>query len=391
MSRLKVALVVSGFPSEDQPESGLFNQVAAGQLAQVVDLTVVHLRFWKPGRSFIRVSQEGPYRLIVVSSPALPTNNLKFFCPGIKLYNWVAQRTLAGHLRGLDLIHSVGMSFSGVLGGIWARRFGAKHVVQLIGSDINSEAPKLKGLACLRNWVDSIDGVGCNSSELKTRFEQIFGTIPNLKVIYRGVDLDKYQPQYYSSTSGKPVFLFLGGLNLYPSLDHGINTKGGVTLLKAWLEHESELNQLGAELWYGGPEVDNRSRLGLESEVSSIKWIGAQSRESIPDLYSQATCVLIPSLEEGMPNVAVEAAAAGRMIIASKVGGLPEVIVSEESGILVDPGDVKSLGETLIRVARDPEKALKSGKRAREIAVEKFNSNNFSRLYHELYGRIVDG
>jgi len=67
-----------------------------------------------------------------------------------------------------------------------------------------------------------------------------------------------------------------------------------------------------------------------------------------------ADVVALPSLQEGLGVAALEAMAAGRPVVASRVGGLTEAVVHEETGLLVPPGDPTALATALVRLARDP-------------------------------------
>ena len=67
-------------------------------------------------------------------------------------------------------------------------------------------------------------------------------------------------------------------------------------------------------------------------------------RDDLPDIFSACDSLLMPSRNEGLPRVAIEAMAAGKPVIATDVGGTSEVVNHGETGILVDPGDIEKMG-----------------------------------------------
>jgi len=77
-------------------------------------------------------------------------------------------------------------------------------------------------------------------------------------------------------------------------------------------------------------------------------------RRDVAACLAAADVVALPSLQEGLGVAALEAMAAGRPVVASRVGGLAEAVVHEETGLLVPPGDPTALATALARLARDP-------------------------------------
>ncbi|MFL6336736.1 MAG: glycosyltransferase family 4 protein [Pyrinomonadaceae bacterium] len=97
-----------------------------------------------------------------------------------------------------------------------------------------------------------------------------------------------------------------------------------------------------------------------------------------------------PSLTEGTPNVVIEAMAHGRPVIATAVGGLPD-IVTEEAGVLVQPGDTAALGEAMRRLAADPALRRSMGHAAREQYLRLFTGEVVMPLLTEFYRDVMEG
>ena len=95
--------------------------------------------------------------------------------------------------------------------------------------------------------------------------------------------------------------------------------------------------------------------------------------EDICACISQMDIIVVPSLSEGLPNVLLEAMAEARPVVASRVGGVDEVAVDGETGILFEPGDVQSLAEALLKLIRDHQLAEDMGRAGRARVLEKFS------------------
>jgi glycosyltransferase involved in cell wall biosynthesis len=123
--------------------------------------------------------------------------------------------------------------------------------------------------------------------------------------------------------------------------------------------------------------------LGLDDRVEFAGWV---------DPPWTATwsfdALAMPSFMEGFPLVIVEAMLAGIPVVASAVGGIPEIVVEGETGLLVAPNDAGALADALRRIADDPELREKMAARCRSVALAQFTAQtmaaNFEALYREL-------
>lgn len=104
---------------------------------------------------------------------------------------------------------------------------------------------------------------------------------------------------------------------------------------------------------------------------------------------SAADVVCLPSKSEGMPNALLEAMAAGRPIVATAVGGIPEAIVSEENGLLVRPGDPRQLAAAIARLLDDSQLGQRLGRAAQRTVDERFTARETVARYGELYQRLL--
>ena len=103
----------------------------------------------------------------------------------------------------------------------------------------------------------------------------------------------------------------------------------------------------------------------------SIRFLG--SRTDIPDLLRASDLFVHPSHEEGFSNAILEAMAAGKAVVATNVGGVPEAVLAGETGLLVPARDPESLAEGILALLQDPEKTRTRGEAGRQRVLERFS------------------
>ena len=96
-------------------------------------------------------------------------------------------------------------------------------------------------------------------------------------------------------------------------------------------------------------------------------------RSDIPDCIAAMDIVVIPSLREGLPLAVAEAMAVGKPIVATAVGGIPEMIENGQTGILVEPRQPEAIARAVLALARDRARAAALGQAARLVAESKFS------------------
>ena len=163
-------------------------------------------------------------------------------------------------------------------------------------------------------------------------------------VIHNAVDVDKFQAAHTEAGNEK-VFSVLAVGRMAP-------VKGYSVLLEAFAEFAPRLEKPARLIFVG----DGPLRQALETQAvdlgiaSMVQFSGAVAPDQMPAYYQAADLLCLPSFSEGMPCVAVEAMACGKPVVASQVGGVPE-LVDAQSGILVPPGDPEALCEALLQAA----------------------------------------
>ncbi|TME08883.1 MAG: glycosyltransferase family 4 protein [Chloroflexi bacterium] len=137
-----------------------------------------------------------------------------------------------------------------------------------------------------------------------------------------------------------------------------------------------------------GPE---RARLeALARETGAAGAVEFAGYRSDPSTLMQTMAVLaVPSVYEPLGMVAIEAMACGVPVVASAVGGLPEVVENGNTGILVPPRDPEALAAALIRLLDSPQRARQMGSKGRERATREFSPKVIGERYADLYRRLA--
>ena len=382
--RFRIGLVVTGFPHPGNPGVGIFNLRAAQALSEFADVTVLYLRTWLPGRKVRQRSVQSGLSIVTV---ALPQNPMTAAL-NVAIYSRWGWMAVASYLRKFDVIHSVGMDFAGLVAASWAQRAGIGHVVQVTGSDLNAEDGRITSIVRSSPWVHA---VACNSDALVREFRQRYPEFRNVQRVWRGVDLIAFRPtgptRWPQATRGTK-FLYLGGLPASGKLPYKKNTKGGQTLMSAWAKAEDALISTDASLLLANIPANETAVEKWQANLKSpqnVTVMGHVDPKFVGEYLRGADVVLVPSLQEGLPNIAMEASACGRPVLASNVGGLPDVVSEGQSGLLLTPGDILQWQQALISCATRNLDLSAMGKNARRRMEELFDSRKYPLQMIELY------
>ena len=195
-----------------------------------------------------------------------------------------------------------------------------------------------------------------------------------------GFDADGFEIVHYGIAAGaepppppaEPRLLCVGRL---------IPIKSHDTLLRAFAAARAEVPGLTLDLAGTGP---------LEGELRGLAGEGVRFLGHVAPpqpLIEQAAIVVVPSLGEGFGMVALEAMERGRPVIASRVGGLPEIV--GDTGLLVPPGEVEPLRAAIVELARDLPRAAELGRAARVRALAEFSEQRCIEQTEALYRKAL--
>jgi glycosyltransferase involved in cell wall biosynthesis len=139
--------------------------------------------------------------------------------------------------------------------------------------------------------------------------------------------------------------------------------------------------------------IDSAYRRALQDRVTSlgladrVRFTGL--RKDVPQILAAATVSVLPSVSEGISNSLLESMAAGVPVVATRVGGTPEVIDDGEHGLLVPPSDPQALADAISRVLGDPFLAAKLGANGRRRVAQEFSFEAVVRRTEDLYRELL--
>lgn len=212
-----------------------------------------------------------------------------------------------------------------------------------------------------------------------------------ISVIYSGVDVSRFvvgedvraaMRAEWHAPPDELVVLAVGGL---------VERKGHGVLVAA--AARMRMRAAGLRLRFviigEGPLRGSLERAVSDARLEEVVHFAGR-RTDIPRLLAGADVVALPSLHEGLGVAALEGMAAGRPVVASRVGGLAEAVLDGETGWLVPPGDAQALAERLTLVLSDVEGRRRMGGRAREWVAERYTMTRMAteneRVYRMLRG-----
>ena len=244
----------------------------------------------------------------------------------------------------------------------WATRLHRRPLVLSVrGSDLLLLESGLMGWLNRRTyrWMDRIIAV---SEDIADRLRKIGVDGDKIRVVYNGVD-ERFQPRdqgemrrHLSLPSDRLVVLFVGLL---------APVKGLSVLLQAL--QRIDMERVECVLVGEGPmEAELRIAANAAGLAERVRFVGAQPSGDIPDWLNAADLLVLPSYSEGRPNVVLEAQACALPVLATRVGGTPELIVDGKTGLLVESEDAEGLAAGLSRLLGDQQLRQRLGRAGRE-------------------------
>ncbi len=165
--------------------------------------------------------------------------------------------------------------------------------------------------------------------------------------------------------------------------------KGQIHFLRALAEARGREPRLHGLLVGGGPD---RERLEAEARTLGVgdRCCFTGHVRGLGPYYRAMDVQVLPSLSEGMPNAALEGMIMGKPLVASRAGGVPEVVEDGVTGLLLPPGDAHALAEALLALAADPVRRKSMGEAGRDRAATRFSPGARARRILELYADVLE-
>ena len=194
----------------------------------------------------------------------------------------------------------------------------------------------------------------------------------NAGIVYSGINVDRFAPRSVPADDRSPRILFVGGLS---------GGKGITDLIRAAGRLKSRFPNLVLRA-IGKGDADQKKaieRLLAEHDLANhFELLGFVPYEQLPDHYAWCDFFAAPSVYEGGPgNVYLEAMACGKPVIACDTGGVPEVVLQNQTGLLVRPHDLDMIEQAIASLAGDAALRERLGVAARQRALENFSVEKY--------------
>lgn len=212
--------------------------------------------------------------------------------------------------------------------------------VKVHGTDVNENIKFSARTRLMRKWLNKAKCIFCASNALADALNNQGIEKNKLVINYNGVNPKIFYPATSVNGVKNTSFVFVGSL---------IETKGVNELFSAFLICQKQQPELTLDILGEGPMksvlIEKIKNEGL-SDI--IKLHGSVPLPNVAEFIRNASILVLPSYREGVPNVLLESFACGTPVIATRVGGIPEV-VNEDVGILVDEKNSEELANAMIK------------------------------------------
>jgi alpha-maltose-1-phosphate synthase len=378
--RLNVAMLTREYPPEVYGGAGVHVEYLAREVGRLVNLTV-HCQ----GADREGAVAHQPWPLLAGANSALQTISTDL--------------AMTAAVDGADLVHSHTWyaNLAGYLAGLL---YGVPHVMTAHSLEPLRpwKAEQLGGGYALSSWcertaIESAQAVIAVSRGMRADILSAYPAVDpgRVHVILNGIDTAQYAPDpgtaaldRHGIDPARPSVVFVGRVT---------RQKGLPVLLRAaeWLDPSAQLVLCAGQA--DTPELEAEVS-GLVSHLRATRpgvvWIaGMLPKPEVIQILSHATVFACPSLYEPLGIVNLEAMACATAVVASRVGGIPEVVADGETGLLVPPDDPLALATALNELILDPGRATRMGLRGRDRAVSEFSWSTIAAQTADLYRTLV--
>jgi glycosyltransferase involved in cell wall biosynthesis len=298
------------------------------------------------------------------------------------------QGRLARYMRArrIRVVHSFGF-YANVFAIPTARLSGVKVVV----ASIRDTGDHLTWLQkALQKWVcRAADHVLVNALAVRTVLLEQGYDDARISVIRNGIDVERFRVPAAGAVRGElglpgdaPLVAVFSRLNRLKGIEYFLEA---AALLAGRFE--------SVRFLIVGDSVSQAYRDELEARAAALglgeRVVFAGFRSDVPELLAEVCVSVLPSLAEGLSNVVLEAMAAGVPVVATSVGGTPELVEDGVTGLLVAPRDAPALAEAIGSLLSDPLRRRAIGQAAQQRVAEQFSLEASVRATEQLYERLL--
>jgi len=224
----------------------------------------------------------------------------------------------------------------------------------------------------------------------KQRLENAGFPSGKIEVIYNGVDCEKFNPKVqgklfrarFNLPSSASIVLFVGRLT---------ERKGCHNLVRALVGILEEVPGTLLFVAGSGPELPRLKNLVSKLNLTeNVFFLGEVSKDELPLVYAASDVIVLPSISgEGLPLVLLEAMASAKSMVATAVGGIPEIFSMTDYGVLIPPNNIKKLTEAIIQQLTNKSLRESLGKKGRQWVERKLCWGTVARRVYEIYEGIL--
>ena len=294
---------------------------------------------------------------------------------------------------GFDVVHAHWILPQGFVSAALPSR-GAARIITAHGGDVFG----LRGAVLdrfARAALTRADAVTVNSKATERAVDTLAQGRANVRVIPIGADTDLLpDPDLTARLRARhrrgngPLVVFVGRI---------VEEKGVTDVVSAVADLRRTHPDVTAAIVGAGQHVDVVQQLATDLGVADrVVLPGWADPEDVPSWFASADVVLAPSRigkegwQEGQGLSIIEAMGAGRPVVATATGGIPETITHGETGMLVPPASPDRLADAVRELIADPDRAAEIGKRARDSVAQRFSRGASADSFAALYAELVD-
>jgi glycosyltransferase involved in cell wall biosynthesis len=260
---------------------------------------------------------------------------------------------------------------------IWGRLLGKVAGLPCIIGNVRGNTPHRQH----ERWLWPLTHhLICNNKKIQSFLQQEYNIPPQrLSLIPNGVDTDFFAPSGPNRGNGNLKVLSIGRL---------VPDKDQATLLQAFsLVLQDHPN---TDLWLvGNGPCKNQLDTLIRQKFPASRVVMLPGQVDIRPFFHRASLFVLSSVTEALPNVVLEAMASGLPIVATNVGGLPEVVNPGQTGLLVPPKEPARLAQAILQLLADEELRRAFGRAGRERVVREYSFNRMVRRYEVLFDALL--
>jgi len=217
--------------------------------------------------------------------------------------------------------------------------------------------------------------------------ERTLGSCTSASIYYVENPVSEVFFQSKSKPEMGECILFVGSIERRKGLDVLIDAFGRL--------HRGKV-ATAQELVIVGPTVEQAYADSLRPRIETfglgrkIRFSGFLFPDALTKIYSRASFLVLPSIEETSPMCVAEAMAAGLPIVATKAGGTPSMVEDGMNGFLVEPGDAHGLAKRMETLLNSPELRVRMGRRSRDIAIQRWQPAHVAEKTVQVYQKILE-